>query len=284
MTSFPTRRQFLAVTAASTAAAFEPPAPAARSFWLFKLLRPECVLVHAISTARLHCSDPVRQWIVEGNQPLCITKGAPFTRIGGPDGSPIVCALEVPGVIRREFSGLFEFHSGAEYVLPVVTMDCETATSGIVGAELPVSSAHFHALAAQAVVSRSIILGTRSPRHAIADFCDTTHCQFLRSPASLNSIARRAVETTRGCVLLDDERIFPARYSAACGGQTQSGFENGHRYISVRCEVCLEKRTSRRGHGWGLCQEGAIELAQRGLSWRAILAKYYPNAFPATRA
>ena len=278
---FRTRRKFLSLAAASSAAAFELPGPRARSYWLFRLLRPECIIVHATVTARLHCSDPVRQWIVEGNQAICVTKDAVRTRISGPNDSPVFCTLEVPGVMRRSFFGVFDIRGGPEYVIPVVTMDCETATNCIVGAELPVFNARFHAMAAQAVVSRSVILGTRSPRHAIADFCDTTHCQFLRSPGQRNSVVAQAVEETSGYVLVENGSVMPGRYCGACGGQTESGFDNGHRYISVRCEVCCEKGTARRGHGWGLCQEGAIGLARQGFTWRAILARYYPNAVAA---
>ena len=280
MTSFlPSRRDFLGVTAACGAAtAFELAAPARRSFWIFKLLRPECVLVHPVATARLHCSDGLRQWIVEGDQSVCVTKDSDYTRLSGPDGSSVVCALEVPGEIRRTFSGTFEFYGSAEYVLPIVTMDCETATGSIVGAELPASAAHFDALAAQAIVSRSVVCGTGAPQHEIADFCDTTHCQFLRSPAPRDSVIARAVHATHAYVLVNSGRILPARYSAACGGQTEAGFHNGHRYESVRCDICRENGNSRRGHGWGLCQEGAMELARRSFTWREILAKYYPNA------
>lgn len=275
---YPTRRHFLALTAASTAAAFEAPASNARSFWLFKLLRPDCVLVRPTAFARLHCSDASRQWILEGDQALCLAKEAAPIRISGPDGASTLCALEIPGAIRRTFSGVFDFRCDAGYVCPVATMDCETATSCIVGAELPVSAAHFHALAAQAVVSRSVVLGTAAGQHAIADFCDTTHCQFLRSPAPRDSATARAIQTTSGYVLVDNGRILPARYSAACGGQTQAGFHNGHDYVSVSCEACRNKGTARRGHGWGLCQEGAMALAQRGCTWRAILCAYFPNS------
>jgi peptidoglycan hydrolase-like amidase len=187
-------------------------------------------------------------------------------------------------VIRRAFFGTFDICGGPQYVLPVVTMDCETATSCIVGAELPIYAVGFHALAAQAIVSRSVILGSRPRSHAIADFCDTTHCQFLRSPAARDSVAAHAVDQTTGRVLMEGGEILPARYCAACGGHTESGFNNGHRYVSVRCEVCRQKGTGRRGHGWGLCQEGAMELARCGLNWRGILAKYYPNASTADHA
>jgi len=34
------------------------------------------------------------------------------------------------------------------------------------------------------------------------------------------------------------------------------------------------------GHGCGLCQAGAAELARQGLGWREILSFYYPHAIP----
>ena len=37
------------------------------------------------------------------------------------------------------------------------------------------------------------------------------------------------------------------------------------------------------GHGVGLCESGAAELAKRGASWREILARYFPGATPARR-
>lgn len=276
----PTRREFLGTAVGCCAATMEAFPLTTRSFWLFRLLRPQCVLVRPVANGRLHCSDRLREWIVEGNEPLCIRKNTSRTRITGPDGSAVLCTLEMPGALCRVFSGTFEFRGGPDYLLPILYMDCETATNCVVAAELPVSTAHFHALAAQAVVSRSVIRGTRAPQHAIADFCDTTHCQFLRSPSERDSITARAVQQTRGCVLAESGEIMPCRYSAACGGQTEAGFEAGHRYFSVRCETCRQKGTARRGHGWGLCQEGAMGLAQRGFSWPAILAKYYPNANP----
>jgi peptidoglycan hydrolase-like amidase len=42
-----------------------------------------------------------------------------------------------------------------------------------------VPGAPFEALKAQAVVTRSSYVSARN-RHPLFDFCDTTHCQFLR--------------------------------------------------------------------------------------------------------
>jgi peptidoglycan hydrolase-like amidase len=186
--------------------------------------------------------------------------------------------LEVPGVIRRAYTGTVEIFSEDGFVAPVVTMDCECATGSIVGAELPVERCAHNGLAAQAVVSRSILCAATRPRHNFADFCDTTHCQFLRSPAAASSRVWQATQESKGVVLFQQGRIFPARYSAACGGRTEDGTDGDFRYVAVDCAVCRRDGNVRRGHGWGLCQEGAMRLAPLGCTWREILSHYYPDS------
>jgi SpoIID/LytB domain protein len=156
-------------------------------------------------------------------------------------------------------------------------MDLETAVSSITGAEMPVSGAPGEALMAQAVVARSFLVAA-GPRHAGYDFCDTTHCQFLRSPAAVGSPVDDAVRSTSGLTLRNQDAIIPCRYSAACGGHTDRREELGYRYQSVECEGCLLNHYARRGHGLGLCQEGAIYLARKGWSHRRILGLYLSGA------
>lgn len=249
-----------------------------RSFWVLKLLRPACLNVRALGTARLHCSSGERSWIVEGSETLALTADSARVRITGPAGVPVGCVLEIPNAIQRSYFGRFDVFSDGVTIVPVLSMDCECATGSILGAELPVDACSLSALAAQAVVSRSILCAATRARHRFADFCDTTHCQFLRSPAVQASKAWQGAEETRGLVLFQREEIFPALYSAACGGATESGVDNQFEYVSVPCEVCRSHGTARRGHGFGLCQEGAMELGRRGWTWREILNKYYPNS------
>ncbi len=282
MAAYFTRREFLATAAAISAArnGYAAAGPRIHSFWLFKLLTPACVNITAAPNTRLHCTTPEREWIVEDRQFLCATNDGPPIHIAGPAGDPVRCVLEVPNRLRRSYFGVIEIRSGPDFVIPIISIDTEIATSSIVGAELPVFAAPPDALAAQAVVSRSILVATTAPRHPYADFCDTTHCQFLRSPALPGSLVARAVGETCGIVLMADEKIVAPRYSAACGGRTEGGINAGVQYTSVPCEICRTRKITRRGHGWGLCQEGALGLAQLGFAWRAILAKYYPAVIP----
>lgn len=199
-------------------------------------------------------------------------------QVSGPYESATHFAMEADGVRRRAFYGILRVDWHNDELIPVVSMPADTAVNAIVGAELPLLRAPSDALLAQSVVARSFLLGTRAPRHAEAFFCDTTHCQFLRSPAPPGTAVARATDQTRGLVLSVDGVAFPAGYSAACGGSTEGGERDGHRYQTVACSICREQHLARRGHGWGLCQEGAMGLAKRGMNWREILAQYFPGA------
>ena len=79
--------------------------------------------------------------------------------------------------------------AGGELV-PVVSMDLETAVASVVAAE-QVAGTPLEALKAQAVATRSYFVATRG-RHRGFDFCDTTHCQFLREPPASGHPAARA--------------------------------------------------------------------------------------------
>lgn len=274
-----TRRRFL-LTAASAAASAGLPAATrtSRSFWVLGLLHPTSLIVRPFGPARLHCLSRDGPRVIEGPQFLSITANSMPVQITGPDSQAVHCVLEIPNIIRRHYFGTFQFFAESGVIIPVVTIDCELATASIVQAELPVAAAAPDALAAQAVVSRSLLCGTLAPRHKFADFCDTTHCQFFRSPAVAGSTVAYAVNHTRGFVLVQRDRILPSLYSAACGGRTEDGVDGGYQYASVGCEICQRANIARRGHGWGLCQEGAMGLARSGWNWRDIVAKYYPNA------
>jgi peptidoglycan hydrolase-like amidase len=251
---------------------------ASRSFWVLGLLMPKRLQIAPVSNGRLYCRSDDRNFIVEAGSFLSLDAHSRPLRVTNPRGEATALILRVPGELERSYYGVLDVSSGPEYLVPVIRIDIEIATGSIVAAELPVSAAPFDAQAAQAVVSSSILLDASQPRHLCADFCDTTHCQFLRSPVMPGSETARAVDKTRRLVLMQDGCGMAPRYSAACGGFTEAGMNRGQRYTSVRCEICASKNLVRRGHGWGLCQEGAIGLARRGWTWRQILATYYPDA------
>ena len=177
------------------------------------------------------------------------------------DGGEAEFTLAVPGKIRRMYRGRLEVmlesergatqvnaqkqranlgHQGAELV-PVVSMELETAVASVNAAEAGPGTP-MEALKAQAVAIRSYLVAG-GPRHPLSDFCDTTHCQFLKSPPASNSRAAEAAEATRGLVLAWQDKPFAAMYSASCAGRTHSlaevGYaQRGYPYFGVECEYC----------------------------------------------
>jgi peptidoglycan hydrolase-like amidase len=240
--------------------------------------------------------------------------------------------LGVPAKIRRRYRGVLEVKAVAGVLVPVIQMDLETAVASVVQAESAPGTA-LEALKAQAIATRSYFLAA-SRRHHDFDFCDTTHCQFLRQPPPASSDASRAVLATRGLALVYRERIVAAMFTRSCGGQTRTPQEvglssNGYPYFPALCDYCVRHPTrwvrrvsqaeaadlhergeasrldlDRRfgwdaipsnsfsthsdargvvlegtgeGHGIGLCQAGAKDMAEAGATFREILEHYYPN-------
>lgn len=181
--------------------------------------------------------------------------------------------LRVPGRIERRFRGRLEIIRDGDEVVPVITMDVETAVASIVAAESP-PGAGLESLKAQAVVARSFLLAARG-RHKHAECCDTTHCQFLREPPPDGSPAEQAVRSTRAIVLAYHGRVIEALYSADCGGVTRAFESAGYPYFAVSCPVASGVAS---GHRIGFCQRGSAELARQGATWIDILRRYFPAA------
>jgi peptidoglycan hydrolase-like amidase len=235
------------------------------------------------------------------------------------DGADSVFELTVPGRFRRMYKGQLQITARGDRLIPVVVMDRETAVEAIVASEMP-ADAPLEALKAQAVVTRSFLAA--GPRHADFDFCDTTHCQYMRSPLEASARVREAVRSTDSLILSWRNKPVAALYSSRCGGRTrtlrQAGIDHGdaYPYYSVECRWCQAHplrqgeqaygvRNGVRpqwgwsalrgeadvqtpgpqavpvgtgGHSIGMCQHGAIGMAQSGADFRSILAHYYPNA------
>jgi len=204
--------------------------------------------------------------------------------VTGPQGQAADLELSVPGRMTRRFHGRLDVIAAGDELAPVVSMDLETAVASVVAAE-QIASAPPEALKAQAVAARSFFAAA-GRRHRSFDFCDTTHCQFLREPPAADHPAARAARETAGLVLAFRGAPIPAFYSASCGGRTRTLADAGLRgaggypYFSVECAYCVRQHAAgdRNGHGVGLCQEGAAGMAaEHGASFAEILQHYYPG-------
>jgi stage II sporulation protein D len=306
------------------------------------LFHPQEVIVAQVSGGPLTCTAGDERWVVNGRVLLVLdgtaikvtTTGKRIVgtlRCGNGPGGPADFAVTIPQKLSRRYRGTLEVQPRGEELEIAVAMDVETAVASVVAAESP-PSAPLEALKAQAVASRSFLIAGRG-RHKDFDFCDTTHCQFLRQPPEAGSPAAQATAATRGLVLAYKGESFAAMYSASCGGKTHSLEElgipvHGYPYFAVDCEYCRRhpERWAARlsqadaeslshteasrlklarklgwkvvpgnsylrstkdgevtlegsgvGHGIGLCQRGAADMARHGATVQQILEHYYPN-------
>ena len=213
--------------------------------------------------------------ILEGHQFLTIRQ--PIT-VAGRDGSAVDFVLSIPGKIERRFHGTLDIRAMDRHLIAVVTMDREVAVASVAAAEMPASTP-LEALKAQAVIARSYYAASPA-RHDQFDFCDTTHCQFLREPPASTAAAFQATRATRGLLLEYAGKPFAPLYSASCGGQTRrlGPSMDGYPYYEVACEYCRRHAPGViQGHQLGLCQRGAAGMAASGAGLRAILDHYYPG-------
>ena len=154
--------------------------------------------------------------------------------------------LAIPGKISRRYRGTLRVEPSARSLRAVVSMDLETAVASIVAAE-SVPDTPIEALKAQAVVARSYLVAAKG-RHSTFDFCDTTHCQFLRNPPGATSSIGFAVSETRGLVLMYEAEPVAAMYTRSCGGRTLTPSDvklphGGYPYYSVACKYCRQHPT-----------------------------------------
>jgi stage II sporulation protein D len=171
------------------------------------------------------------------------TARAPGLTVAGRENESVDFVLAVPRKIARHYRGTLEIRQSAGHLLAVVNMDRETAVASIVAAESTVETP-FEALKAQAVATRSYLVASRG-RHRDFDFCDTTHCQFLREPPAPGTVVSKAVEATHDMVLAYESEPFAAMYTRSCAGRTRTPSELGlpfatYPYYSVQCKHCRE--------------------------------------------
>jgi peptidoglycan hydrolase-like amidase len=239
---------------------------------VFSLFHPVELQLQPARTSVVIVDQNGLKQTLEGSRILNLRSPATAT---GRDGAETAFILSIPGRIRREFHGRLEVREQNGLLLAIVKMERENAVASIVAAESP-PSAPLEARKAQAVVARSFLIAARH-RHEGFDFCDTTHCQFLREAPAAGSVAAKAAEVTRDLVLAYQGRPIAALYSANCGGKTRTLEEAGwnreaYPYFAVECPV----RGRVAGHRMGMCQEGAAQLARNGKTFREILSVYFP--------
>lgn len=178
----------------------------------------------------------------------------------------------------RWYRGILRIQN-KDSLLTVINDIClENYIQSVLPSEMPCSWAE-EALKAQAVAARTYAVANLGKHSAEGfDLVDTQMDQVYLGVSSETENTNKAVLDTLGIVMTYKNKPISAMYSSAAGGQTRSAkesFMNDTPYLlSVKS---YDDDVPANGHGVGMSQHGAKNLAQMGNDFAQILAHFYSN-------
>lgn len=164
-----------------------------------------------------------------------------------------------------------------KYGADEVTLDFEEYVKGVVPSEI--GNALLEACKAQAVAARTFALYRALHKGSITDKSSTDQAFRASRISSAYPNAMLAVEQTAGEVLYYNNKLVETCvYSASNGGRIKSSQEcwGGVRGYLVAKDDPYDTGSG-NGHGVGMSQNGAKNMASKGFSYKDILQFYYPG-------
>ncbi len=179
---------------------------------------------------------------------------------------------------KRWYRGEFIVINNNGLLTIVNNIPLEEYILGVVPSEMP-SKWNIEALKAQAIAARSYAIANRGKRASRGyDLKDTPEDQAYGGASSETAATNRAVAETKGIVVTYNKKIIPAYYSASAGGHTINSGEIWNKDLPfLRSVPSFDDGISKNGHGIGMSQHGANNLAAKGYNAYQILSYYYNN-------
>ncbi len=174
------------------------------------------------------------------------------------------------------YRGFFIVYNRSGALTVVNNVEIEDYIRGVVPSEMP-SGWNYEAHKAQAVAARSYALANLGKRaNSGYDLKDTPEDQAYGGASAEASRTNQAVEETKGIVLIYNLKIIPAYYSASAGGQTSSSSDVWTKNLPYLKSVpSFDDNIKKNGHGVGMSQHGANNLAKKGYNAYQILQYFY---------
>ena len=181
-------------------------------------------------------------------------------------------------VKRKWYRGHFKVINDNNGLTVMNDIPLEEYLQGVVPSEMP-SGWEFEAHKAQAIAARSYALANMGKRGQYGyDLKDTPEDQAYGGASAETAQTNKAVEETKGIVLVCQGKIVPAYYSASAGGQTRNASQVWtHDLPFIKSVPSFDDGIKKNGHGVGMSQYGANNLAKRGYNGYQILKYFYAN-------
>ena len=152
----------------------------------------------------------------------------------------------------------------------------EDYIKGVVPSEMP-SGWATEAHKAQAIAARSYALANLGKRAQYGyDLKDTPEDQAYGGASKETADTNYAVDQTKGIVLTYNMKVINAYYSASAGGQTNAN-NWGSSLPYLRSVPSFDDNVKKNGHGVGMSQHGANNLAKQGYNAYQILQYFYKD-------
>ena len=197
------------------------------------------------------------------------------------NSNKIVIKSEEDGFVsvkRKWYRGHFQLENNGNGLTVINDIPIELYLQGVVPSEMPSSWEH-DAHKAQAIAARSYAIANLGKRakHGY-DLNDTPEDQAYGGATAETPQTNDAVIETTGLVLIHDEKIIPAYYSASAGGHTKDASQVWTKDLAfIKAVPSFDEGIKKNGHGVGMSQYGANNLAKKGYNAYQILKYFYAN-------
>lgn len=181
-------------------------------------------------------------------------------------------------VKRKWYRGKFKIINDGGSLTVMNDIDLELYIRGVVPSEMPSRWEH-EAHKAQAIAARSYAVANMGKRGKYGyDLKDTPEDQAYGGASAETKGTNEAVKETEGIVLVCQGKIVPAYYSASAGGKTNTAGQVWSTDLPFLKSVpSFDDGIKKNGHGVGMSQYGANNLAKRGYNGYQILRYFYAN-------
>lgn len=181
-------------------------------------------------------------------------------------------------VKRKWYRGEFMLYNDGLGLTVINDVPIEKYLQGVVPSEMPSGWEH-DAHKAQAIAARSYALANLGKRGKYGyDLNDTPEDQAYGGASAETVGTNDAVSETAGIVLIHNGKIIPAYYSASAGGQTLSSGQVWTKDLAFLKSVpSFDDGIKKKGHGVGMSQYGANNLAKKGYNAYQILKYFYAD-------
>lgn len=181
-------------------------------------------------------------------------------------------------VKKKWYRGHFKLINDGDGLTVINDIAIEEYLRGVVPSEMPPAWEH-EAHKAQAIAARSYALANLGKRAKYGyDLKDTPEDQAYGGATAETPQTNDAVQETEGIVLIYDGKIIPAYYSASAGGHTKDASQVWTKDLAfIKAVPSFDDGIKKNGHGVGMSQYGANNLAKKGYNSYQILKYFYAN-------